>query len=115
MDKETAILELSTFEHSGCGGYSVTGFLRDRNLMRYYGDRMLELVLGKIADRIAEEFVQRHGAAVMAKMSPEAVAGSLSIASTEKVVAAVDGIRQAVKDRPDPVTYVHVTNNSSIF
>lgn len=114
IDKETTILELSTFEHQGYG-YTVSAFLSDRNIMRYYGDAMRELVLTKIADRLAAEFVERHGAAVLAKMSPEAVGGSLSLAATEKVAASVDGVRQAIKDRPDPVTYVTNRNYNSIF
>jgi hypothetical protein len=99
----------------GMGSTYLTFKLDHQILRSYYTLPVLESVMRLAADKLADEFIRLHGAAVLSKMSLESVAGSLSVQASQQVARSIEKVAQAVHDRPGPVTHVHVTNHSSTF
>lgn len=102
--------------HLTGGGFGVIAHIPD-HVLQNYGPALLNLVLEKVADKLAAQIIETHGAEMLTKITPEAVSGAVAVQAANQVADAIHTVAKTIKDRPKPVTHVHTTvrNYNSIF
>ena len=114
VTRETIELQISQSAHDR--NVYITAVLPEFVVHRY-GTAVVDKVMLAVAERLADKFIELHGDAILAEMTPKAAAGAITMQATQVVAEKLTNIADAITSRPKPITHVHVTNRNfnSIF